>query len=151
MGRRGSPGPSGNSGPFGAFGELGEKGPSGPRGASGDEGFPGPVGPAGPPGAPGPRALTAYDYFKNAAPLNQDKGFAKHYTLYRSQRSQDPETIRMKSKNGVFNYLEEVEYRLENKLKPDGSRFFPAKSCKDLKLCHPNSETGTIEYLNIRN
>ena len=55
----------------------------------------------------------------------------------------------MKSKNGVFNYLEEVEYRLENKLKPDGSRFFPAKSCKDLKLCHPNSETGTIHIIFI--
>jgi hypothetical protein len=43
---------------------------------------------------------------------------------------------------GVFNWLEELGTRLDGMEKPDGSRLFPAKSCKDLKMCFPDSVTG---------
>lgn len=67
---------------------------------------------------------------------------ARRFRKFRSYRNYRSEEIKEKKKNGIFNYLEEMEYRLENKMKPDGTRFFPAKSCKDLKLCHPDTETG---------
>jgi len=38
--------------------------------------------------------------------------------------------------------LEEMDIRLRGLQKPDGSRMFPAKSCRDLKMCFPDSVTG---------
>ena len=159
-GRRGRQGSEGDPGPFGGVGTPGGKGPNGPRGRTGDNGREGPPGPPGPAGAPGPRGR-AYDSFRAAGgfgAINFEKGVtnepvpldgepvplsARRFRKFRSYRNYRSEEIKEKKKNGIFNYLEEMEYRLENKMKPDGTRFFPAKSCKDLKLCHPDTETGT--------
>jgi len=41
-------------------------------------------------------------------------------------------------KIGVFDYVNELDIRLKAYNKPDGSRRFPAKSCKELKECYPD-------------
>lgn len=47
-----------------------------------------------------------------------------------------------KTPASVFVYLDEVELRIKAEQKPDGSRQFPAKTCKDLQMCFPDSKTG---------
>ena len=146
---------------------AGGKGTTGPRGNSGSNGVPGAMGPPGSPGAPGPPGglggpqpiptgplekgpAYGYGYNQNYG-YGQNYGYNNYYNQqyynrynhqYRYYRSEKQEVIDYKKTLGVFNWLEELGTRLDGMEKPDGSRLFPAKSCKDLKMCFPDSVTG---------
>ena len=47
----------------------------------------------------------------------------------------------------VFDFLNELEIRIHANTKPDGSKDFPAKSCKELKRCFPIIEDGRLVQL----
>ena len=163
-GPRGRPGLEGEAGAFGQRGKAGGKGTTGPRGNSGQHGIPGAMGPPGPAGSPGPpggfdwnanipvplekgpvgyNAYNGYQGYHNSYYHNQYYNQNRYQNQYQYYRSDDPNFIEDKKKLGVFNYLEELDRRISAFERPDGSRAFPAKSCKDLKICFPESVTGT--------
>ena len=47
----------------------------------------------------------------------------------------------------VFDFLNELEIRIHANTKADGSKDFPAKSCKELKRCFPIIEDGRLVQL----
>ena len=47
-----------------------------------------------------------------------------------------------KDKRTVFGYLTKLDELMQGFEKPDGTINFPAKTCQDLKLCHPDIEDG---------
>jgi hypothetical protein len=42
----------------------------------------------------------------------------------------------------MFNLLDVLDIKAESETKPDGSKFFPAKSCSDIAMCYPESKSG---------
>lgn len=42
----------------------------------------------------------------------------------------------------MFNLLDVLDIKAESETKPDGSKFFPAKSCSDIAMCFPESKSG---------
>lgn len=117
----GMPGPIGPPGPRGRNGEMG---PSGP---------PGPPGPAGPPGASG----GGFDFISQ--PI-QEKG----PDPYRSghYRADDPSVLRDRDME-VDTTLESLTKRIEKLSSPDGTQKSPARMCRDLRMCHPEYQSGT--------
>jgi len=146
-GPTGNPGPRGRAGREGPPGQLGDfgidgfKGSLGPRGRSGDDGTPGPAGPPGPPGPPG---LPGGIGMVNLPPLgNLEKGPAyQGYRYYRSEDGKDSKTKRTETAGTIFSYITHLDEIMQGMSKPDGSKNFPAKTCQDLKLCHPDIESG---------
>jgi hypothetical protein len=42
----------------------------------------------------------------------------------------------------MFNLLDVLDIKAESTQKPDGSKFYPAKSCSDILMCFPDSKSG---------
>ena len=136
-GERGRAGSDGVHGAIGARGKPGRKGRIGPRGKPGSDGIPGPIGPKGPPGPAGEITKVGLHLLKGY------KLFSKQFKhQHRHYRSESKDVIEQKKKLGVFNYVNELSTRLDGLQKPDGSQLFPARSCKDLKKCFPDSVSG---------
>ena len=71
----------------------------------------------------------------------------KNLNLSRFYKSEDGKTLeeeRRISEGTIHQYLVEVDAFMMGTKRPDGGHQFPAKDCKDLKLCHPDVETGKI-------
>ena len=107
----------------------------------------GPPGPPGPPGDSGAAAMGEFPTAGNVEKAGPSYHYNNHYYnqyahQYRYYRSEPEEVIKEKRKLGVFNYVEELNTRLDGLQKPDGSVLFPARSCKDLKMCFPDSVSG---------
>ena len=153
----GPPGPRGRSGREGASGEIGDQGPeglqglSGSRGRPGEEGAPGPAGPPGPSGAPGPPGGLFAGALGNSFPYPQQTekgplygyqhGYYYRYYKSRQESSESRASILPKDLN-VFAYADELELRMDAVMKPDGTKDFPAKTCRDIQMCFPNAKTG---------
>merc|ERR1712080_704961 len=54
------------------------------------------------------------------------------------EQTEDKET-----QGTIWHHLFQLDATMQGKNKPDGGELFPAKSCKDLKLCHPDIKSGS--------
>ena len=105
-------------------GEEGKRGPPGERGASG------------PPGPPG--ESTGYDAAALAAMLGQGNTKGPDPLSDEPARELTPE----QKKRLVIQAYKKLKASFEEFAKPDGDQKTPAKTCKDLKLAHPEKESG---------
>merc|ERR1712130_1042399 len=158
QGKKGDTGPSGNTGPAGPQGDYGNNGPQGRQGAKGVMGPTGPKGQSGPPGPPGPPGPQGDPI--PAAPRAPEKGpdrkrrqanFDPTYLDYNADF--DPEYMGL-DVNGmdynpsgselgeIFAALESLKQELQMMKEPMGTPENPARSCRDLWLCHPEYTDG---------
>lgn len=136
-GPRGPPGPVGPSGKDGSNGMPGPIGPPGPRGRSGEPGPAGPPGNPGPPGPPGPPG-TGIDMSAFAGLGQPEKGpdpgrYMRADEAALGLRPHDAE---------VDATLKALNNQIESIRSPEGSRKNPARTCRDIKLCHPDWKSG---------
>jgi len=154
-GETGPVGLPGGRGPYGKEGAIGEPGDAGPvgikgytgqRGRRGDRGLDGPRGPPGPPGVPGPRsnpfdpAILAklLEGYPEGEKVTDPFRVGYHQTYYRAivEKTKDKDMLNM------FDLLDALEAKVDAETKPDGSRSFPALSCRDIQMCFPESKSG---------
>ncbi|NBH76480.1 hypothetical protein D3Z29_11535, partial [Rodentibacter pneumotropicus] len=137
-------GPSGDSGPAGPAGPAGSRGPAGPTGPSGKDGRPGtagPVGPAGHRGAPGqsgpvgPPGSPGLPGPPGAAGGGYD--ISGGYDEYRA----DQAALRAKDYE-VDATIKSLNSQIDNLLSPEGSKKNPARTCRDIRLSHPDWSSG---------
>uniref|UniRef100_A0A8C4SVB4 Collagen, type XI, alpha 1a n=1 Tax=Erpetoichthys calabaricus TaxID=27687 RepID=A0A8C4SVB4_ERPCA len=150
-GDRGLPGPQGSSG---AKGDVGIAGPAGPIGPPGPPGLPGPQGPkgskgslgpvgqkgdtgvAGPPGPPGPPGEVI-----QPLPIQSPKK-----TRRSSEDAQADEAGNVLDYSDgmeeIFGSLNNLKQDIERMKYPMGTQNNPARTCKDLQLCHPDFPDG---------
>lgn len=96
--------------------------------------FQGPPGPPGPPGAPG------------APGGGFDLGFIsqpqeKAPDPFRLFRADDANVLRDRDLE-VDSTLKSLSQQIEQIRSPDGTRKNPARTCRDLKMCHPDWKSG---------
>ncbi|KAG7251068.1 hypothetical protein CRUP_007773, partial [Coryphaenoides rupestris] len=98
------------------------------------QGPPGNSGPPGPPGPPGPGIdMSAF------AGLSQTE---KSPDPLRYMRADEASSSLRQHDVEVDATLKSINGQIENMLSPDGSQKNPARSCRDLKLCHPTWRSG---------
>uniref|UniRef100_A0A3B3C1X9 Fibrillar collagen NC1 domain-containing protein n=1 Tax=Oryzias melastigma TaxID=30732 RepID=A0A3B3C1X9_ORYME len=146
---QGHPGLIGLIGPPGEQGEKGDRGlpgPPGSHGPKGDNGIAGPtgpLGPLGPPGPPGPPGDVIHP-LPIAAPAM--KGRTRR-NIDASQLVDDAATdANYKDYDDgmeeIFGSLNSLKLEIEQMKHPLGTQSNPARTCKDLQLCHPDFADG---------
>lgn len=107
--------------------------------------FQGPPGDPGPPGPPGPPGhLTAalgdilghYDH----GLVDPPPEFSEDEAAPDDNNKTDP---------GVHATLKSLSSQIETMRSPDGSKKHPARTCEDLKLCHPSKKSGGYKKLSV--
>lgn len=159
QGKKGDTGPIGTSGPPGPEGDhgrpgpIGNEGPKGVQGPAGPKGSPGPPGPAGPPGPPGdPIPMMPQAPTKAGNRKRRGATFDPSYLDYNTDF--DPAYM-LTDVNGINDYnpsgselgeifaaLESLKQELQMMKEPMGTVENPARSCRDLWLCHPEYKDG---------
>ncbi|KAG7216742.1 hypothetical protein INR49_021125 [Caranx melampygus] len=137
-GGKGDSGISGAAGPLGPPGPPGLPGPQGPKGAKGSSGPAGPkgdtgsVGPPGPPGPPGeviqPLPIQSPKKTKRSVDMQSD---AAGTIMDYGEGMED-----------IFSSLNNLKQDIERMKYPMGTQNNPARTCKDLQLCHPEFPDG---------
>lgn len=144
-GKDGSHGERGLPGPIGSPGLQGLQGIAGPRGPPGENGKPGPPGTPGSPGPPGPPGDgLIYDAANLAAILGHSQSYNQKgpavadepFKLFDKDLSESEKKILISK---TYNHLKEA---LQKIMKPDGTKQYPGKTCRDIKIAHPNTQSG---------
>lgn len=100
------------------------------------QGAPGNSGPPGPPGPPGPGIdMSAF------AGLGQTE---KSPDPLRYMRADEASSSLRQHDVEVDSTLKSLNNQIENLRSPDGTTKNPARSCRDLKLCHPEWKSGKL-------
>lgn len=98
------------------------------------QGPPGNAGPPGPPGPPGPGIdMSAF------AGLGQTE---KSPDPLRYMRADEASSSLRQHDVEVDSTLKSLNNQIENLRSPDGTQKNPARTCRDLKLCHPEWKSG---------
>lgn len=98
------------------------------------QGAPGNAGPPGPPGPPGPGIdLSAF------AGLGQTE---KSPDPLRYMRADEASNSLRQHDEEVDSTLKSLNNQIETLRSPDGTQKNPARTCRDLKLCHPTWKSG---------
>jgi collagen type V/XI/XXIV/XXVII alpha len=116
-------------------GKLGEKGTAGGSGEKGERGFMGPPGPPGPPGQIAPPQPPNLSLKANRK--KRDVSDAFMFDDYDAGFSDYPQGL-----EEIFAALESLKQELTQMKEPMGTADNPARSCKDLWLCHPDFPNG---------
>uniref|UniRef100_A0A452GS78 Fibrillar collagen NC1 domain-containing protein n=1 Tax=Gopherus agassizii TaxID=38772 RepID=A0A452GS78_9SAUR len=153
-GEKGHPGLIGLIGPPGEQGEKGDRGLPGPQGAlgaKGDTGIPGPAGPLGPPGPPG---LPVSNYIQSVLPNIGPPGEVIQPLPIQSPKKtrRSPDYMLADAADNILDYsdgmeeifgsLNSLKQDIEHMKYPMGTQNNPARTCKDLQLCHPDFPDG---------
>uniref|UniRef100_A0A3Q0T4R0 Fibrillar collagen NC1 domain-containing protein n=1 Tax=Amphilophus citrinellus TaxID=61819 RepID=A0A3Q0T4R0_AMPCI len=158
-GEKGHPGLIGLIGPPGEQGEKGDRGLPGPQGSpggKGDGGIAGASGPLGPPGPPGlpyfkPLLLSLFplpsNCYTSIGPPGEVIQPLPIQSPKRTKRSSDIQSdgITMDYGEGmedIFGSLNNLKQDIERMKYPMGTQNNPARTCKDLQLCHPEFPDG---------
>lgn len=152
-GAGGPPGPTGPPGPPGLSGAIGEKGSKGDQGAIGARGD---TGPTGPPGPPGPPAAMI-----EPLPIREGRKKRRRHSNRQGAESraeaEEEEAVQLNMEDflladealdepegmeEVFASLNSMKTEVELMRKPLGTFESPARTCKELMLCHPDYKDG---------
>jgi len=68
-----------------------------------------------------------------------EKGPRRRYRYYKTDKRKEPEA---EEDYTMEDFVAELVQQIEGKTQPDGSKEFPAKNCKDLKLAFPEIKDG---------
>lgn len=105
------------------------------------QGPPGNAGPPGPPGPPGPGIdMSAF------AGLGQTE---KSPDPLRYMRADEASSSLRQHDVEVDSTLKSLNNQIENLRSPDGSQKNPARTCRDLKLCHPEWKSGKYRKIQM--
>uniref|UniRef100_A0A665W0E3 Procollagen, type V, alpha 1 n=1 Tax=Echeneis naucrates TaxID=173247 RepID=A0A665W0E3_ECHNA len=140
-GPKGDSGIAGPSGPLGPLGPPGLPGPPGPKGAKGSSGQTGPKGESGVPGPPGPPGPPG-DVI-HPLPIQAPMKGRTRRNIDASQMVDDaPMDANYKDYDDgmeeIFGSLNSLKLEIEQMKHPLGTQNNPARTCKDLQLCHPD-------------
>ncbi|XP_078355413.1 collagen alpha-2(I) chain-like [Oculina patagonica] len=142
-GQAGDQGQEGGTGPDGVLGSKGDRGRQGLEGLRGDAGV---AGPPGPPATLGALLRTSgYGGIGQLAetprdpPVTAEKAGTVH--LYRSQQT-DEEVEEEQEIDPLSTVVTLVRDRLTLYRQPNGTKNFPARTCKDLYMSYPDLPSG---------
>ncbi|KAF3703356.1 Collagen alpha-1(V) chain Precursor [Channa argus] len=161
QGEKGAKGEAGAEGPAGKTGPVGPQGPPGKPGPEGLRGIPGPVGPPGLPGLKGDPGSKGEKGISGASgPLGppgapglpgppgeviQPLPFHSPKTKRSTEMQSDAASTIMDYGEGmedIFSSLNNLKQDIERMKYPMGTQNNPARTCKDLQLCHPEFPDG---------
>uniref|UniRef100_A0AAY4D491 Fibrillar collagen NC1 domain-containing protein n=1 Tax=Denticeps clupeoides TaxID=299321 RepID=A0AAY4D491_9TELE len=135
-GSKGDSGIAGAGGPLGPPGPPGLPGPQGPKGSKGSSGTAGPkgdTGSQGPPGPPGPPGEVI-----QPLPIRSPKKSRRDV-----QADQADQMLEYgEGMEDIFSSLNNLKQDIERMKYPMGTQNNPARTCKDLQLCHPEFPDG---------
>jgi len=145
-GKEGIRGPPGPNGPDGAVGLPGRDGPNGEKGEKGELGPAGPEGRQGEPGPPGPPAtIENLQQLVDMGLLEATRQMMRDEAERRRRAAGDENELPPEYTDGleeIFGSLEALKIEIEQLKRPIGTRFNPARTCKDLQMCHEDFPDG---------
>ena len=129
--------------------EGGPPGMTGPRGMPGEEGKRGPPGEMGSQGPPGPPGeSTGYDAAALAALMGggNTKG-PDPLSADQPARVFPDDLTTDEQKQMVIRAYNNLKKTFEEFAQPDGGKETPAKTCRDLRVAHPDKPSGEVSWL----
>ncbi|MEE6505942.1 hypothetical protein FKM82_007404 [Ascaphus truei] len=132
QGLGGTQGPNGPPGPSGLLGPTGQKGSKGSPGLMGLRGDLGQAGPPGPPGSPAQaNEPFPYEATRKRRRQSEDEQADEDFTDYMADGMEE-----------VYATLGSLKVEVEQMRWPVGSKESPARTCKELQMCHSDFKDG---------